>query len=429
MLVILQKPMVLNIMKLLLLIAALSYSQAYSSLRPLPSKNGLFRLNTATLISAIPEEVKETAKILPCGDDLDKRILTLVLPAVANFLILPLVGAVDTFWVGRMGNALSLAGQGAANQVFSSVFFLISFLPAVVTPLVAKAAGSGDIAAVRDSIQEAFFLGSILGLFGTVLLAIFPSYALTMVLPRGSPARAFAEPYLAIRALTFMPALLSTIGFAAFRGTMDVVTPLKIAFFSNIVNVILDPVLIFNANMGVAGAAAATCAAEIFSFVQYVRLLQKKKMLQLSKAMKIPSFSSLKPLLVGGFGVQMRSVALNVAYLAVTRSTQAMDTTGTAAAAHAVTIQLWQLGGVVLLAMSVVASIIVPSEITGRIKEGKNKVEALESARSAANRLLSWGVIMGGILGLMQLACLPLLNIFSPLPDVQKAARIPSIIG
>ena len=52
------------------------------------------------------------------GDALDKRILILALPAaVLNNAILPLVGAADTIWVGRMKNALTLAGQGAANQV------------------------------------------------------------------------------------------------------------------------------------------------------------------------------------------------------------------------------------------------------------------------------------------------------------------------
>lgn len=237
------------------------------------------------------------------------------------------------------------------------------------------------------------------------------------------------EPYLAIRALTFLPALLSTIALAAFRGTMDVVTPLKIALVSNVVNIILDPILIFNCGMGVAGAAAATCAAELFGFVQYVRFLQQKGMLKLSKAMRPPTFSAMKPLLVGGFGVQLRAVAMNIALLTVARTTQGLDSTGTTAAAHAITIQLWQLGGVFLLAMSTVASIIVPSEVAKGGKDGISEVEALESARSTANRLLTWGVLMGGVLGGLQIACLPLLNVFSPLPEVQAAARLPSIIG
>ena len=277
------------------------------------------------VVAATPSQ--QTIQVMPCGDALDKRIFTLALPAVVNFAILPLVGAVDTIFVGRMGNALTLAGQGAANQVFSSAFWIISFLPSVVTPLVAKAAGSGNMEEVRNRVGEAFFLGTLLGLFGMGLLAIFPNYALNTVLPVGAPARAFAEPYLSIRALTFLPALLSTVGFAAFRGSMDVVTPLKISLVSNLVNMVLDPLLIFNCGMGVAGAAAATCVAEVIAFSLYINQLLKRQMLSV-KAWKPPTLQALQPLLVGGLGVQLRAIAMNMAFLAVTRTTQALDTTG-----------------------------------------------------------------------------------------------------
>ena len=383
-----------------------------------------------TFLRSVALNVKDNKKTdslraFPCGDELDQRIFTILLPAIVNFAILPLVGAADTFFVGGMKNALALAGQGAANQIFSSAFWIISFLPSIITPLVAKAAGAGDTEAVQQKIGEAMFLGTVMGILGMILLTFGSSYVISLVLPTGAPARVYAEPYLAIRALTFIPALLSTVGFAAFRGTMDVVTPLKISLLSNLVNVFLDPFLIFKCSMGVAGAAAATCVSEIVSFFLYMSQLVSKKMLNVKKLFKIPSWESLKPMLLGGLGVQMRAVALNIAFLSVTRTTQALDTTGTAAAAHSITIQLWQLGGVVLLALSTCASIIVPREIA---KAQKDKLD-LGGARNAANRLLLWGLVLGLTLGACQVGALPLLKAFSPLPEVQEAARIPSIIG
>lgn len=130
---------------------------------------------------------RQSDSFVPCGDELDQRIVKLALPAVVNFAIIPLVGAADTFWVGRMNNALALAGLGAANQVggcrggkeakllpevnsflyllfqlsnmvfigifhwqvFSSAFWIISFLPSVITPQIAKAYGSKDYKEVR----------------------------------------------------------------------------------------------------------------------------------------------------------------------------------------------------------------------------------------------------------------------------------------
>ena len=365
----------------------------------------------------------------PSGDALDKKIFALALPAILNFAILPLVGAVDTLFVGRMKEALALAGQSASNQVFSSTFWLISFLPSVITPLIAKAVAGGDTEAVQDRVGEAVFLGTITGIIGCLGLALFPQQALNLVLPAGAPARAFAEPYLFIRALTFVPALLSTVAFAVFRGSMDVLTPLKISIISNLINVALDPLFIFNFKMGVSGAALATCVSELVAFFLYFRELSVKGMLSLRSLVRIPSPAKLKPMLLGGLGVQMRAVALNIAFLAVTRRTQALDATGTAAAAHAVTIQLWQLGGVVLLAMSTVASIVVPAEVAKAKKDGKQGDEVYRSGKVVADRMLLWGALLGAALCATQLVCLPLLSSFSPIKEVQRAARLPSIIG
>ena len=363
-----------------------------------------------------------------------------------------------------MGSSLALAGQGAANQVFASTFWVLSFLPAVVTPLVAKASASGDKVAVQERIGEALFLGSILGIMGTLFLALFPSQALSSVLPIGTPAREFATPYLFIRALTFLPALLCTVGFASFRGSMDVVTPLKIAFVSNMVNMILDPILIFGANMGVQGAAAATCVCELVACSLYVRAMRKQRMIKVSK-FTAPSMNALAPLLKGGLSVLFRQIAINIAFLTVVRKTQALDpSNGVAAAAHAITVQLWNLGGVILLALSSVATILIPSEIARREREGKegmemkgkeggginagdvttgdvtsgvvenigdattaqrevakpsmtsilaNRVYALEYGRAVANRLFVWGLFLGTGLGALQIACLPLLKVIN----------------
>jgi hypothetical protein len=70
-----------------------------------------------------------SVKKWPTMDALDKRLIKIALPCILNFAIAPLVGAVDLFWVNRMGNPLAVAGQSAANQVFNSAFWLASFLP------------------------------------------------------------------------------------------------------------------------------------------------------------------------------------------------------------------------------------------------------------------------------------------------------------
>jgi hypothetical protein len=65
----------------------------------------------------------------PCMDELDMKLIKISLPVIANFAISPMVGAIDLVFINRLGDALAVAGQSAANQVFGSVFWLTSFLP------------------------------------------------------------------------------------------------------------------------------------------------------------------------------------------------------------------------------------------------------------------------------------------------------------
>ena len=376
------------------------------------------------------DDTAEILSIWPRMDELDKRMIKIALPCIANFAINPLIGAVDLFWVNRMGNALAVAGQAAANQVFSSAFWIVSVLPSVTATLVSKANARGDMDEVQDAVSQALFLGFSISLVGTALMLSYPDKILSMVLRDGSPALQYARPYLFVRAFAFLPSLLSLIGFSAFRGTLDTSTPLQISATSNIFNAVLDPVLMFTMNMGVTGAALATLAAEIISAASFFSIMLRRKMIRWSKLLRLPSYSAMKPLLEGGAALQLRNVALNITFLMVARVTQGLDDTGVAAAAHALAIQTFQLGGIVLLALSTVAQTIVPNELIEKVDISTGKTYGgKRAAKNVVNRLMSWGFVLGCGLGGLQLLLLPLLQKSSPLEAVREAAVIPSILA
>jgi putative MATE family efflux protein len=369
------------------------------------------------------------ADAMPANDALDKQIMKLFVPAMLNFLIIPFVGAVDVFWVGRMGSTVALAAQGAANQVFQSAFWIISFVPSIIAPVVAKAAASGDTKEVQRATGEAIFVASLVGVFGMVLLTVFQAASLQVVgVVPGSETAAAAAPYIGWRALTFVPAIVSTVGFAAFRGTLDVTTPMKITLVSQMVNLLLDPILIFGGGavkaMGVAGAAIATSASEVTSFTLYIRAMMKKGIITLGSLIAVPSWGNIGKLMVGGAAVQMRSIAQNITFLAVMRAILQMDATRTAAAAHTVSAQMFQLCLIAVLALSTLASILIPQKLNAAKGEGGQA-----QAKVCADRLLVWGFLLGTFLACVQLCLLPGLKFFTPLENVQAMARGPVMIG
>ena len=389
-----------------------------SHTRPSAARHLQQRCSAATLTAVQPTTRWQEATSRNAS--LDRPILNIVLPSVANLAVIPVVGAVDTFWIGRMGDALALAGQGAANQCFFSLYFLIAFVPTITAPLVAKAAGAGDIEGARKRVCEALFLSNVMGALGMLLLVLRPASILNIVLPAGAPAAAYAASYLRLRSLSLIPALVSAVGFAAFRGTLDTVTPLKVSLASNALNLVLDPILIFGANMGVAGAALATAASETGAGILYVLLLLRRKLVSIGQVFRVPELKALLPLLAGGVSMLMRQATLNVAFVSATRLTQAMDTTGVSAAAYAITNQVYSLGLVIMLAFQSTSAAVVPTALAGP--------EGQDGARRVADRLFvmsTWTAI--GLAAVQALAVPYITPLFSTLPEVRAAVVRPAL--
>lgn len=118
----------------------------------------------------------------PCLDAVDKMLIKISLPVIATFAINPIVSASDLFFINRMGDALAVAGQSAANQVFGSVFWLTSFLPSITAILVSKEFAKGNKEGVQDAVCQALFVGIVFAAIGTSGLLLYPVRALLSVL-------------------------------------------------------------------------------------------------------------------------------------------------------------------------------------------------------------------------------------------------------
>lgn len=391
--------------------------------------------STATTIPTT-RKLDRLLKSLPFQKDaLDGLILKTCVPTVMNLMVVPLVNSVDTFWVGRLGVAMALAAQSAANQACFTLYFLIAFLPNMTAPMVASAVSSGDDDQARERVCESLFLCNVLGALGTMALMIYPRQILTaLLLPAGSPVLDYAVPYLRWRALGMVPSLMSATGSAAYRGLLNTVTPLKVSLMTNGVNLLLDPLLMFGARgvgfkgFGFVGAAKATAVAEILGGATYIRLLLRRKLATFRLLLKPPPLKSLIPLLTGGAAMLLRQLALNIGFLVATRRAQVLDASGVSGAAYGITMQIYSVGIIALVGMQNAAAALVPS--FRNAKDVADPLERDENARNAADRLLGWSTLVGLGLGIGQLALLPVLvPLFSTLPEVREAVQMPSLIA
>ena len=187
---------------------------------------------------------------------IDRRILRLAVPALGTLAIDPLVSLTDTVFVAQLGE-VPLAALGVDTAVFSFAFFLFNFLAYGTTPLLAGAIGRGDPVGAGRIAWQAVALAIAAGVVAMVLLQVFAEPILGLMGAEGEVTDP-ALVYLRIRALAAPAVVLIIAANGVFRGLQDTRTPLVVTVAISLLNLVLDPLLIFVAGWGIAGAATAT---------------------------------------------------------------------------------------------------------------------------------------------------------------------------
>jgi len=204
---------------------------------------------------------------------LARPMLRLAWPLVLIQLLQVAYNVGDTIWLGR----LSANAVGALGLAFPLIFLLISVGSGFTTAggiLVAQYTGArSERSAGRVAGQTLGFVGLlavVLGLLGYALTG--PMLGL---LPAGPETSADVLPLAARYMRLFFLGLPFMFGFFVFaslmRGYGNTRTPLRVMVVSVVVNVVLDPVLIFGVGpvpkLGIEGAALATVLARAVATV------------------------------------------------------------------------------------------------------------------------------------------------------------------
>lgn len=314
----------------------------------------------------------------------DREILGLAIPALGALAIDPLLTLTDTAFVARLGT-VELAALGVDTAIFGFAFFAFNFLAYVLTPVVARALGRGAVAEAQRWVGDALLLAVGLGALVTVVLELGAPFFVDLM-GAGEDITGPAVSYLRIRALAAPAVLVVTAGHGAFRGHKDTRTPLKVALGVNLINVVLDPLLIFVAGWGLEGAAWATAVAQYAGAVWFLRLLVTRDMAARPRALR-ESLPSLLDLGRNGVLLTIRTgfllIALTIAAAVATRLGPEQI------AAHQLVGQVFFLSALLADSFAIAAQAMV-GETSAR-----GDPRALDSLN---RRLIGWGALAGVIL-------------------------------
>lgn len=203
-----------------------------------------------------------------------KAILKLSGPMIVALMIQAAYSLVNAVWVAGLGPT-ALAAVGFVSPIFMVVIGISNGLGAGVSSAISRRIGAGDKAGADATAAHAIVLViavsalltvCLLSLAGPILVAMGAGSTLGLAMEYGNIV--FAGSILAV---------FSAMAFAIFRGEGDTKRTMYAMAAGSLVNTVLDPVLIYWAGLGVAGAAWGTVFSMfLVSLVQLYWMLIKK---------------------------------------------------------------------------------------------------------------------------------------------------------
>jgi len=209
--------------------------------------------------------------------NLNRAILLLAVPMVLEMVLESLFAVVDVAWVGRLG-ADAVATVGLTESMLSLVFAVAMGLSLSTTAMVARRIGEKDPEGGAVAAVQAIFLGLFISLAIGVPCGIFAPNLLRLM--GATPAIvSVGSGYTRICLGGSCAVLLLFLNNAIFRGAGDAAIAMRLLWVSNIINLILDPCLIFGwgpfPKLGVTGAALATFIGRSIGVIyQFYRLMR-----------------------------------------------------------------------------------------------------------------------------------------------------------
>jgi len=211
------------------------------------------------LWSSLREAVMGTSQDFTEGS-IGRAIILLAVPMVLEMCMESLFGVVDVFWVAHLG-ADAITTVGLTETGLTVLFVIALGLSMGATAMVARRIGEKDDAAAGVVAVQAIVVGLVIAAVTAVFGYFYAPNLLRVMGGSESVVRigtGYTRMILGGSATIFLLFLIN----AVFRGAGDAAIAMRVLWLANIVNICLNPCLIFGIGpfpkLGVTGSAVGT---------------------------------------------------------------------------------------------------------------------------------------------------------------------------
>lgn len=191
---------------------------------------------------------------------IDRAIVLLSIPMILEMAMESLFAIVDAFFVARISTE-AVATVGLTEAVLTLIYSIAIGLSAAATAVVARRVGEGNRRAAAAAGAQTILIALVLSVLIAVPGFIFAKDILNTMARDRSVAET-GEQFTRLLLTANLPILLLWMLNGILRGAGDAATAMRALWIANLVNLALDPLLIFGIGpfpeLGVLGAAVAT---------------------------------------------------------------------------------------------------------------------------------------------------------------------------
>ena len=203
---------------------------------------------------------------------MNRKVLKLAGPSILANITVPLVGMVDVAIAGRLGDAASIGAIAVATMLFDLLYWNMGFLRVGTGGLAAQAYGRRDFRDAFRVLVQALGTALTAALFIWVIQIIYLETAF-LIVDTSPSTEQFARTYFNIR-IWAAPATLSLFVFKGwFIGMQNTISPMVVDVTVNVTNLLASIFFALGLNMGIAGIALGTLAAQYIGLFLAVALM------------------------------------------------------------------------------------------------------------------------------------------------------------
>ena len=195
---------------------------------------------------------KATEGIALLTGDPKKAILRLSGPMIVAMFLMSTYNIVNAIWVAGLGSD-ALAAVGFVTPLFMILIGISNGLGAGTASLISRRIGAQDKAGADNAAVHSLLLTLILSVVLTVPLILLTGPIVTLF--GAGETAGLATAYGQVVFLGMILIIFTNIGYAILRAEGDAKRAMYVMGASSCLNMILDPLLIYTAGMGIAGAA------------------------------------------------------------------------------------------------------------------------------------------------------------------------------